>query len=63
MRRAWVLSVGRTTGPLTNDQPTPGEIPTAPKDKSELKRDEGENTISSNQEDPRNQDFHKAKSE
>ena len=46
-----------------NDQPTPGEASNAHGDESEQKRDEGDNTISSTQEDPVNQDFHKAESE
>jgi len=41
-----------------NDQPTPGEASSAPEDKSEQKRDEGENAITGAQEDPANQDFH-----
>jgi len=46
-----------------NDQHTTGETPNALEDESEQKRDEGGNTISSNQEDPESQDFHKAESE
>jgi len=46
-----------------NDQPTPGEASNVHEDKSEQKRDEGDNAISSAQEDPANQDFHKAESE
>jgi len=46
-----------------NDQHTTGETPNAPEDESEQKRDEGGNTISSNQEDPESQDFHEAESE
>jgi len=46
-----------------NDQPTPGEASNAHEDESAQKRDEGDNTISSTQEDPVNQDFHEAESE
>jgi len=46
-----------------NDQPTPGEASNAHEDESEQNRDEGDNAISSTQEDPVNQDFHKAESE
>ena len=46
-----------------NDQTTPREASSVHKDKPEQKRDEGDNAISSTQEDPVNQDFHKAESE
>jgi len=46
-----------------SDQPTSGEASNAPEGESEQKRDEEENTTSGTQEDPKNQDFHKAKSE
>jgi len=46
-----------------NDQPTPVEASSVPEGESEQKRDEEENTISDTQEDPINQDFHKAESE
>jgi len=46
-----------------NDQPAPGEASNAHEDESEQKRDEGDNAISSAQEDQVNQDFHKAEYE
>jgi len=60
-----------TTLPITdiesilqvNDQPISGEASNAPEDESEQKRDEEENITSGTQEDPENQDFHKAESE
>jgi len=45
------------------DQPTTREESNAHEDESEKKRDEGDDAVSSTQEDPANQDFHKAKSE
>jgi len=46
-----------------NNQPTSGVASNAPEGESEQKRDEEENITSSTQEDPENQDFHKAESE
>jgi len=45
------------------DQTTPREASDVHEDESEQKGDEGDNAISSTQEDPVNQDFHKAESE
>jgi len=46
-----------------SDQITPREASDVHEGESEQKGDEGDNTISSTQEDPVNQDFHKAESE
>jgi len=46
-----------------NDQTTPREASDAHKDEPEQKGNEGDNATSSTQEDPVNQDFHKAESE
>jgi len=46
-----------------SDQIAPREAPNVHEDESEQKGDEGDDAISSTQEDPVNQDFHKAESE